>query len=116
MLLDSTLREGEQAPGVTFTMRQRLQIAWMLDYFGVNFIEISPVLTEDHKESCKQMLKAGLGANIILHGRTTQSDIDVALSCDPEWIAVYHSVSDLHLKFKLRISREETIKRSVEAV
>ena len=34
-VLDSTLREGEQHPGVSFTNKQRIQIAWMLDYFGV---------------------------------------------------------------------------------
>ena len=33
-ILDSTLREGEQHPGVSFTNKQRIQIAWMLDYFG----------------------------------------------------------------------------------
>ncbi|MEM4297700.1 MAG: hypothetical protein QW815_04970 [Nitrososphaerota archaeon] len=51
MILDSTLREGEQAPGVTFTTRQRIQIAWMLDYFGVNFIEISPSVSPSHEEA-----------------------------------------------------------------
>ena len=40
-VLDSTLREGEQHPGVSFTNKQRIQIAWMLDYFGVDQIEIS---------------------------------------------------------------------------
>jgi hypothetical protein len=43
-ILDSTLREGEQSVGVAFTKRQRLQIAWMLDYFGVDCIEISPII------------------------------------------------------------------------
>ena len=41
-ILDSTLREGEQHPGVSFTVKQRIQIAWELDYFGVDQIEISP--------------------------------------------------------------------------
>ena len=40
-ILDSTLREGEQHPGVSFTNKQRIQIAWMLDYFGVDQIEIA---------------------------------------------------------------------------
>ena len=35
-VLDSTLREGEQHPGVSFTNKQRIQIAWMVDYFGVD--------------------------------------------------------------------------------
>ncbi|MGQ9469368.1 MAG: homocitrate synthase/isopropylmalate synthase family protein [Nitrososphaerales archaeon] len=116
LILDSTLREGEQAPGVSFTMRQRLQIAWMLDYFGVDAIEISPIISLDHKESCKKLIKAGLSANIIAHVRALSEDIDVALDCDASWIAVYHSVSDIHLKHKLRVSREEAISRAVNAV
>ena len=43
-ILDSTLREGEQHPGVSFTVKQRIQIAWELDYFGVDQIEISPII------------------------------------------------------------------------
>ena len=50
-MLDSTLREGEQHPGVSFTNKQRIQIAWMLDYFGVDQIEISPVVSKDHQEA-----------------------------------------------------------------
>jgi len=116
LILDSTLREGEQAPGVSFTMRQRLQIAWMLDYFGVDAIEISPIISPDHKESCKRLIKAGLSANIVAHVRALPEDIDVALDCDAKWVAVYHSISDVHLKHKLRISREEAIRRAVNAV
>jgi 2-isopropylmalate synthase len=116
LLLDTTLREGEQSPGVSFTNRQRLQIAWMLDYFGVDAVEISPIVSRDHEESTRAMLKAGLSATIVAHVRALTSDIDVALRCDANWIALYHSVSDVHLKYKLRVSREETVRRSVEAV
>ncbi|MEM3451740.1 MAG: 2-isopropylmalate synthase [Nitrososphaerales archaeon] len=116
LILDSTLREGEQAPGVSFTMRQRLQIAWMLDYFGIDAIEISPIISPDHKESCKRLIKAGLSANIIAHVRALPEDIDIALDCDANWVAVYHSISDVHLKHKLRISREEAVRRAVNTV
>ena len=44
-ILDSTLREGEQHPGVSFTVKQGIQIAWELDYFGVDQIEISPIIS-----------------------------------------------------------------------
>lgn len=115
-LLDSTLREGEQAPGVTFTHRQRLQIAWMLDYFGVDAIEISPIVSPDHQRSTKEIIDAGLEADIVAHIRALKSDIDEALKCDAEWVAMYHSASDIHLNYKLRVSREEAIRRSVEAV
>ena len=59
-ILDSTLREGEQHPGVSFTNKQRIQIAWMLDSFGVDQIEISPVVSQDHFDATKTILKQGL--------------------------------------------------------
>jgi isopropylmalate/homocitrate/citramalate synthase len=115
-ILDSTLREGEQSVGVSFTRRQRIQIAWMLDYFGVDSIEISPVISKSHRESLQEMRKAGLSTQIISHGRALPEDIDVSRACDVEWIAMYHSVSDIHLSSKLHISREAAIERSIRAI
>lgn len=115
-VLDSTLREGEQHPGVSFTNKQRIQIAWMLDYFGVDQIEISPVVSEDHRQATKTIIKQGLRADIISHGRALKEDIDVSLSCDAKWCAVYLGVSDVHLHDKLRISREQALERAVQTV
>ena len=115
-VLDSTLREGEQHPGVSFTNKQRIQIAWMLDYFGVDQIEISPVVSKDHKEATKTIIKQGLKADIVSHGRALKEDIDISLSCDAKWCAAYLGISDIHLKDKLRISRDEAIDRAVETV
>jgi len=115
-VLDSTLREGEQHPGVSFTSKQRIQIAWMLDYFGVDQIEISPVVSQDHQYATKMIIKQGLRADIVSHGRALKEDIDVSLSCDASWVAAYLGISDIHLKDKLRITREEALKRPVETV
>lgn len=79
-VLDSTLREGEQHPGVSFTNKQRIQIAWMLDYFGVDQIEISPVVSKDHREATKTIIKQGLKADIVSHGRALKEDIDISLT------------------------------------
>ncbi|MEJ2260999.1 MAG: 2-isopropylmalate synthase [Nitrosopumilaceae archaeon] len=115
-VLDSTLREGEQHPGVSFTNKQRIQIAWMLDYFGVDQIEISPVVSDDHKEAVKTIIKQGLKADIVSHGRALKEDIDVSLSCDAKWCAAYLGISDIHLKDKLRITRQQAMDRAVETV
>ena len=115
-VLDSTLREGEQHPGVSFTIKQRIQIAWMLDYFGVDQIEISPIVSDDHKEAVKTIIKQGLKADIVSHGRALKGDIDVSLSCDAKWCAAYLGISDIHLKDKLRITREQAMERAVETV
>ena len=115
-VLDSTLREGEQHPGVSFTNKERIQVAWMLDYFGVDQIEISPVVSPDHKESTKTIIKQGLRADIVSHGRALKEDIDVSLSCDAKWVAAYLGISDIHLKDKLHITKEQALERAVETV
>ena len=115
-VLDSTLREGEQHPGVSFTTKQRIQIAWMLDYFGVDQIEISPVISGDHREATRTIIRQGLQADIVSHGRALREDIDVSIDCGAEWCAAYLGISDVHLSDKLRISREEAMARAVDTV
>lgn len=115
-ILDSTLREGEQHPGVSFSNKQRIQIAWMLDSFGVDQIEISPIVSPDHHEATKIIMKQGLKADIVAHVRAIKSDVDKALDCDTNWVATYMGISDIHLLAKLRISREEAKQRALEVV
>jgi 2-isopropylmalate synthase len=115
-ILDSTLREGEQHPGVSFSNKQRIQIAWMLDSFGVDQIEISPIVSEDHHEATKVIMRQGLTADIVAHVRAIKLDVDRALDCDTEWVATYMGISDIHLAAKLRISREEAKIRALEVV
>jgi len=115
-ILDSTLREGEQHPGVSFSNKQRIQIAWMLDSFGVDQIEISPIVSPDHHEATKIIMKQGLRADIVAHVRAIKSDVDRALDCDTNWVATYMGISDIHLLAKLRISREEAKQRALEVV
>ena len=115
-ILDSTLREGEQHPGISFTAKQRAQIAWELDCFGVDQIEISPVISPDHTKSLKTILGMGLRADIVSHGRALKSDIDVSLDCDAKWCAAYLGISDIHLRDKLKITREEAMERAVSTV
>ena len=115
-ILDSTLREGEQHPGVSFTVKQRIQIAWELDYFGVDQIEISPIISPDHADATKTIIKQGLSADIVAHGRALKEDIDISRKCDASWVAAYLGISDIHLKDKLRISRDEALDRAVKTV
>lgn len=115
-LLDSTLREGEQHPGVSFTEKQRAQLAWELDAFGVDQIEISPVISPVHRSSTKTILGLGLSADIVSHGRALSQDIDVHADLGAEWCAAYIGISEIHLRDKLRITREQAVGRAVEAV
>src|SRR5207247_2807418 len=113
-ILDSTLREGEQHPGVSFTIKQRIQIAWMLDSFGVDQIEISPVVSSDHAQATKTIIKQGLRADIVAHTRAIKSDVDIAIDCGATWVASYMGISDIHILKKLKITREEAKIRALE--
>jgi isopropylmalate/homocitrate/citramalate synthase len=113
-ILDSTLREGEQHPGISFSVKQRIQIAWMLDSFGVDQIEISPVVSSDHAEATRTIIKQGLKADILAHVRAIKSDVDVAISCGATWVATYMGISDIHLSAKLKITREQAKIRALE--
>jgi 2-isopropylmalate synthase len=81
-VLDSTLREGEQHPGVSFTNKQRIQIAWMLDYFGVDQIEISPVVSDDHKEAVKTIIKQTSNHKAASNGKGSRN----SRVCKVSWI------------------------------
>ena len=115
-ILDSTLREGEQHPGVSFTAKQRAQIAWELDCFGVDQIEIAPGVSPDHRKSLKTILAMGLRADIVSHGRAMKADIDISRECDAKWCAAYLGISDIHMRDKLRITREEAMERAVGSI
>ena len=115
-ILDSTLREGEQHPGVSFTNKQRIQIAWELDSFGVDQIEISPVVSPDHREATRTIIGLGLAADIVSHGRALRQDVDVSIDCGAEWCAAYLGISDVHMTDKLRITRQDAMERAVDTV
>jgi 2-isopropylmalate synthase len=86
----------------------------MLDSFGVSQIEISPVVSLDHQNATKIILKQGLKADIVAHVRAIKSDVDIAIDCDATWVATYLGISDIHLSSKLRISREEAKIRALD--
>ncbi|ALU11866.1 2-isopropylmalate synthase [Ignicoccus islandicus DSM 13165] len=113
-LLDATLREGEQTPGVSFTIDQKIDIAKKLDELGVHMIEAGhPAVAPDVKEAVSRiaaMKRDGeIRAEIVAHSRAVKSDIDVAADVEPDRIAIFYGVSDIHLKSKHRKSREEAL-------
>ncbi len=113
-ILDATLREGEQTPGVSFTIDQKLEIAKKLDELGVHMIEAGhPAVAPDVYEAVKRiswMKKEGeIKAEIIAHSRAVKSDIDKAAETEPDRIAIFYGVSDIHLKAKHKKTREEAL-------
>lgn len=116
LILDTTLREGEQAPLVHFSQPQALELARQIDSSGVDFIEVSPIVGQKQLEIARAMLKEGMRATVVLHCRARKEDIESLLPMDPSFIAMFLSTSDIHLSHKLHLSREEALIRAVEMV
>lgn len=102
--------------GVSFTIKQRIEIARIPEYVIVDQIKISPVVSEYDIQATKTIIKQGLKAGIVSHRLALKQDIDISLDCDATWCAAYLGISDIHLKDKLRISRKVAVNRVVEIV
>ena len=116
-IFDTTLRDGEQTPGVSLTPDNKLRIAKSLDKLGVDVIEAGfPAVSEGETEAVKLIAKEGLRAEVCSFVRGTKSDIDVALKCDTQSVHLVIPTSDLHLQYKLKKTREDVLKLVEESV
>ena len=118
-ICDTTLRDGEQTPGVHFGIRQKLDIALRLEAMGVDVIEAGfPAASEGDAEAVRRV--AGAVKNSIVCGlaRCTKSDIDacaaaLAHAAHPR-THIFIATSDIHLEHKLHIDRGEALRRIAE--
>lgn len=116
-IFDTTLRDGEQTPGVTVSPEQKVQIAIKLDELGVDAIEAGfPVVSPGEINAIKMITKQGLQADVCGLARTIKNDIDVAIDCDLKYIHTFIATSDIHLQYKLKMTREQVIEKAVNAV
>ncbi|BDB97848.1 homocitrate synthase [Saccharolobus caldissimus] len=120
-ILDSTLREGEQTPGVVFNIEQRVEIAKALSDLGVAMIEaghpsVSPDIYEGIRRIMKLKREGIITSEIIAHSRAVKKDIEVAAELEVDRIAIFYGVSDIHLKAKHKVSREDALRIIAETV
>lgn len=116
-IYDTTLRDGEQTPGVILTVNDKLAIARQLDKLGVDVIEAGfPMVSKGEQDAIKVITKEGLKAEIAGLARSEKVDIDAVLTCDLKYVHTFIATSDIHLKYKLKIDREEALRKAVEAV
>jgi len=115
-VLDTTLRDGEQTPGVALTPDQKLEIAKALDELGVDVIEAGAAITsEGERKAIKLVSNAGLHAEICSFVRAARADIDAALACDVDSVHMVVPTSDIHLKYKLKKTRKEVKEMALDA-
>ncbi|WP_051929300.1 2-isopropylmalate synthase [Thermopetrobacter sp. TC1] len=113
-IFDTTLRDGEQSPGATMTLEEKLQVADLLDEMGVDVIEAGfPVASPGDFEAVSEVAKRVKRASVAGLSRANKRDIEVAAEavrfCERPRIHTFISTSPVHMKYKLQKSPEEVL-------
>jgi 2-isopropylmalate synthase len=121
LIFDTTLRDGEQSPGATLNIEEKVQIAKQLSRLGVDIIEAGfPAASPGDLEAVRRISLEVEGPIICALARANLRDIDKAweaLRYAPRpRIHTFIATSDIHLKYKLRMSREEVLRRAKDMV
>jgi len=120
-IFDTTLRDGEQTPGVSLNIHEKLEIAAQLARLGVDVIEAGfPITSKGDFEAVQAIARSVKGPAICALARASEKDIDVAWEAlqDAEnpRIHTFIASSDIHLKYKLKMTREEVLEAITKAV
>ncbi len=121
LVFDTTLRDGEQSPGVRLSLREKLEIGHQLVSLGVDIIESGfPISSPGDFESVNTLAKELYGVTICGLTRAREKDIEVAAEAlQPAERRRIHTglgVSDNHLEYKLRMTREQALELGIKAV
>ncbi|MDQ7782986.1 MAG: 2-isopropylmalate synthase [Desulfomonilaceae bacterium] len=121
LIFDTTLRDGEQSPGATMNQHEKLQLARQLEKLGVDIIEAGfPASSEGDQAGVRAIAREIKNARVVGLARSLAEDIETAWrSVEPARLPGIHTfiaTSDIHLKYKLRMSREEVVERAGQAV
>ncbi len=114
---DATLRDGEQTPGVVFSIADKIAIAEKLDEVGVERIEAGmPAVSEQDFEAITQISKLGLKARIYTFARAINTDIDKALECGCHGVIVEVPIGYPKLKYQFKWTWEDVLRKSVGVI
>jgi 2-isopropylmalate synthase len=121
LIFDTTLRDGEQSPGCSMNLAEKLEMARQLDRLGVDILEAGfPMASQGDFEAVKAIAAELRRPIIAALARASQLDIDRAWAAVREAarprIHTFLATSDIHLQYKLRKTREEILKQIVYAV
>ena len=120
-IFDTTLRDGEQSPGISLSIREKLEIAEQLAKLGVDAIEAGfPITSQGDFEAVKAVADGVKGPRIVGLARSVGADIDRAWEAvkgaERPMIHTFIATSDIHIERKLRKSKDEVLKMAEMAV
>ncbi len=116
-IFDTTLRDGEQTPGVSLTLEDKIVIARQLDKLGVDIIEAGfPISSRGEFQSVKRIADEGLCAQVCGLSRIVKGDVQACLDAGVDMVHVFVSTSDIQIAHTIKKSRPEIVRASVDAI
>jgi len=116
-VFDTTLRDGEQTPGVGMTKDDKIEVATALSNLGVDVIEAGfPVSSQGEFDAVKAVAEAGLKSRVCGLARCVEKDMDAAMDCGVDLVHIFIGTSPIHRKYKLKMSGEQVLKRAEETI
>lgn len=122
IIFDTTLRDGEQSPGASMNIEEKLRIAHQLERLNVDVMEAGfPIASDGDFEAVKKIAQTIQGAQIAGLSRSNNMDIDRAWEAlkyagDRGRIHTFIATSDIHMKYKLKMGQQEVLDTAVAAV
>ena len=117
IVYDSTLRDGEQTPGICFSLEQKVAIARKLDEMRVPQIEAGfPAVSEREQASVKAICDQKLDADILVLSRIIKGDIDASIDAGVDMVLLFIATSDIHIQYKFKKDRQFVLDKVVEGV
>lgn len=117
-ILDTTLREGEQTPGVYFDIHIKIAIAKLLDKIGIDYIEVGhPIVSDSIYRAVRSISKNKCKDSIIAaHSRSVKDDIDKALECDVDMIGIFYSITTERLENVFKVDIKEATRKICKVI
>lgn len=115
-IIDTTCRDGEQMPGVSFTIGEKVEIAKRLNAVGIEQMETFATYNDSDRQSARLIAKEELDISLMGWVRPVAEDIEDSIANDIDAIAISIATSDIHLKYKLKMSRNKMMEMMTDAI
>jgi homocitrate synthase NifV len=116
-IVDNTLRDGEQSPGVVFNKKEKLTLAYLLADSGIKHIEVGcPAICEEERNTLKLLAESNIPATLYTWNRAVKREVDLSFQCGIKNVVISMPVSDQMIDWKLKKSRERVLRHFADVI